>query len=545
MNLLTLLFSAYVLISSSVSASQIDLAEDAIVPANKFQKIKKDYSLKSLENFVVTSKYAQETIGIAVYPIARDETAWDNLDKFAQDLDQKFFKRLSKKVIAGGVVSALFGGVVPHPSCGYVIENVGDFLRVPLSGVESDLLISWITITTTPVFMQQSFNIGKRIVSYIAHEDAFDASASRDDDSKPHVFKKTKGHYVAKVALLGSAAINATIPVILMRDAERNHPIFFAVTAIPFYLAWMENYYKAGSLNIDHLFEFHRYTARSNYQKRDILKQKISGFKKAINNSDKLVMNVYEAIHSQEENNFVNQEGSPFAFSTLFLRNLARMADDEGTGLLLNFKTDVDTHPSSTSDYILEWTSSFLTGAGLYSRYAINQYVLDNLLVELGMPANSAFITSTTFSAFEALYRASTSNYIQQQYFKSLKNIVKREGNFSLLRKGAGVASFINGSLFSLPNVVAGLKVFENYSLTSKMAYLAPSFLLDLSYYDSFFNRHYNEAITNVSSIKESNIGIIGKRAHLNYYANKAYGHINQFDAETIEKLYQIIQKGV
>lgn len=531
--------------SQSVFCSDSDLIEDVIVPIAPQPKIKRDFSLKTLENFIINNEETQEIIAIAVYPLRKNENAWDNLDTFAQDLDQKFFKRLSKKVIAGGVISACFGGIVPHPSCGYVIENIGNFLHVPVSSVEANLLISWITITTTPVFMQQSFNIGKRIVSYIAHEDAFDASASRDDDSKPHVFKKTKGHYVAKVALLGSAAINATIPVILMRDAERNHPIFFAVTAIPFYLAWMENYYKAGSLNIDHLFEFHRYTARSNYQKRDILKQKISGFKKAINSNDKLVMNVYEAIHTQEENNFVNQDGSPFAFSTLFLRNLARMADDEGTGLLLNFKTDVDTHPSSTSDYILEWTSSFLTGAGLYSRYAINQYVLDNLLLELGMPANSAFITSTTFSAFEALYRASTSNYIQQQYFKSLKNIVKREGNFSLLRKGAGVASFINGSLFSLPNVVAGLKVFENYSLTSKMAYLAPSFLLDLSYYDSFFNRHYNEAITNVSSIKENNIGIIGKRAHLNYYANKAYGHINQFDAETIEKLYQIIQKGV
>lgn len=545
MNLLTLLFSAYVFISSSVSASQIDLAEDAIVPANKFQKIKKGYSLKSLENFVVTSKYAQETIGIAVYPISRDETAWDNLDKFAQDLDQKFFKRLSKKVIAGGVVSALFGGVVPHPSCGYVIENVGDFLRVPLSGVESDLLISWITITTTPVFMQQSFNIGKRIVSYIFNEDSFDVTKNGDEDSKPHTFRKVKAHYVAKTALLGSAAINATIPLILMRDAERNHPIFFSVTAIPFYLAWMENYYKVGSINIDHLFEFQRYTSRSNYQKRDILKKKIEAFKKAINVNDKLVTNVFDVIKNQEENEFLACDGSAFAFSTLFLRNLARMADDEGTGLLLNFKTDVDTHPSSTSDYILEWTSTFLTGAGLYSRYAINQYILDNLLVELGMPVNSAFITSTTFSAFEALYRASTSNYIQQQYFKSLKNIVKREDNLSLLRKGAGVASFINGSLFSLPNVVAGLKVFENYSLTSKIAYLAPSFLLDLSYYDSFFNRNYNEVVTNISSIKERNIGIMGKRSHLNYYANKAYHHINQFDQETIEKLYQIIQKGV
>lgn len=531
--------------SHSVFCSDSDLIEDVIVPVAPQPKIKRDFSLKSLENFIVTNGEGQETMAIAVYPLRKNENAWDNLDTFAQDLDRKFFKRLSKKVIAGGMVSACFGGIVPHPSCGYVIDNIGNFLHVPVSSTEANLLISWITITTTPVFMQQSFNIGKRIVSYITHEDVFDAPASRDDDSKPHVFKKTRGHYVAKTLLLGSAAINATIPVILMRDAERNHPIFFAVTAIPFYLAWMENYYKAGSLNIDHLFEFHRYTARSNYQKRDILKQKIMGFKKAINSNDKLVMNVYETIHTQEENGFSSEEGSPFSFSTLFLRNLARMADDEGTGLLLNFKTDVDTHPSSTSDYILEWTSSFLTGAGLYSRYAINQYVLDNLLVELGMPANSAFITSTTFSAFEALYRASTSNYIQQQYFKSLKNVVKRQGNFSLLRKGAGIASFINGSLFSLPNVVAGLKVFENYRLTSKMAYLAPSFLLDLSYYDSFFNRHYNEVITNVSSIKERNIGVTGKRSHLNYYANKAYHHINQFDSETIEKLYQIIQKGV
>lgn len=511
--------------------------------------------LKSLQNSVFTEGDAQNTLAIAIYPLSSNREgrnsaySWDDLDKFGQEVDQRFFKSLSKKVIGGGIFCALFGALVPYPSTGYVIYNIGNFLHIPVGETASDLLITWIVTTTTPAFAQQSFNTGKRIISYIAHEDPF-SPTSQNDDSIPHVFQKSRLHYVLKTVLMGSSVINAAIPTILMREAEREFPMFFAVMATPFYLAWMENYYRVGSRNIDHLFEFYSYTTKLNYYKREILNEKILGFKKEIQKDDSLAEKVYNLIQSQMKGKFSNAEGNPFAFSTLFIRNLARMNDDDeedaGQALLMNFKIDMEGHESSWGDNLANWTSTFLTGAGIYTKYHINQTILYGLMAEFGMSQQDAEIISSTLAGFESCYRIATSSYTQRYYFKSLKNIFSSVNNLTPLRKAAGVTSFINASLFSLPNLVAGLKIFENSSFTSKIAYLAPSFMIDLSYYDAFFNRYTNEVITNVSTIKKSkDMGIIRKRAFIHSYADKALQFINQFDPETIEKLYKILQKGM
>lgn len=540
--LLTLTVIFLILLTFSLLVKGSDLSEEVIPPVRAGSK--SDVSLRHIQNFFLTRETNQQTIALVTYPISRNEKAWDNLDRFAQSLDQKFFKPLNKKIVAGSAFCALFGAIVPHPSCGYVIENTGNFLHVPLSGAGSDVLVAWLTISTTPVFMQQSFNLGKRLLTTILNDPSFTPPA-KDEDSQPHVFKKATAHYAAKVFTLAASSVNAAIPLILMRDAEKRFPLFFATTAVPFYFAWLENYYRVGSKNIDHLFEFYRYTARSNYQKRDILKDKIVGFKEAINKNDKLAKNIFDVLEGRKQADFQMEDGNAFAFSMFFLRNVARMADDEGTGLLMNFKTDVDTAPSVFADHVLEWASTFITGAGIYTRYEINQYVINGLLTELGMAQEASFAFSTSLSAFEAVYRLTSMNTAQQTYFKGLKNCVRLSGNFPLIRKGLGMASLANGVLFSLPNLVAGLKVFETSSMISKVAFLAPSFLMDLSYYDSFFNRQYNALLTNLSSFKERNIGLMGKRAHLNYYADRAYAHISEFDAETIEKIYHIVQKGV
>lgn len=520
-----------------------DIVEDISVPEKK-NKSNSSVDLNSLQNFIITNEDSQDIVAVSSYPISTNKNSWDDLNKFSHNVDKKFFKNMNKKIMLGSLFCGLFGCVVPHPSCGYVIKNIGDFLHIPISSVESDLLISWLTITTTPAFFQQSFNLGKRVLLHITHNNDYTVTASSDEDSKPHLIKKSMKHYISKYCLFFSASINATIPVVLMREAEKDFPMFFSLTCVPFYIAWLENYYRIGSRNIDYLFRFYNYTAKSNNEKRQILKKKINLFRKSINKSDKLTEKIFNIISSARENDFSTNEGDPFAFSSLFLRNLARMDADEGTGLLLNFKADMDANnKEKISEQIFEWISTFLTGAGLYSRYSIHQFVLDGILKEVGFSPEVSFIASASLSAYESIYRATTTNYVQKQYFKSFLNIFKSTDNLIPVRKTFGLISFVNGSLFSLPNVVAGINVFKEYSLISKISYLAPSFLLDLSYYDYFFNSQCNEVITNISSLRTS--GLSGKRSYINFYANKAYHVIDQFDSETIEKLYQIIEKGV
>lgn len=523
-----------------------DLVEDVIAGESNKKKIS-HYDLKPLINLTFHDEDRQEVLAIEKYPLSKKDDAWDNLNIFGQELDRRFFKPLGRKVIAGGVICSLFGAIVPHPSCGYLIYNIGNFLNVPILGTEDNLLIAWITISTTPAFAQQSFNIGKRLVSYIFKEDSFESSKD-EGSSIPYFFKKNKIHYFSKALMLGSSAISASIPTILMNEAEKDNPLFFSITAVPFYLAWMENYYKTGSMNIDHLFEFYRYTGKINYQKRQTLKKKVLSFKREINKSNSLTQNIYTVLKDSIDNDFPSDEDSVFAFSSLFLKNLNKMPtanDGEGAALLINFKTDMEEDRYSMADDFIHWGSAALTGAGIYTKYCINQYVIHNLLMSWGATETEAYGISSGLSAFESFYRVATSNHIQKTYFRSFKKILSPIGNLNPVRKFAGISSFVNASLFSLPSLVAGLSTFSQESILSKVAYLTPAFLMDLSYYDSFFNRNYNEFITNVSTVKKNNLGIVGQRAQLNAYADKAYHYINEFDCETIEMLYQIIQKGV
>jgi hypothetical protein len=527
-----------------------DIVEDVGLPPPRKKVSERDISLRSLQEHIYTEKDKQHSLAIVTYPLSRsdDNTPfnWDNLDTFAQVLDQKFFKNSSKKVIAGGAICALFGAVVPHPSCGYVIYNVGDLLHIPVSSGASNALVSWITITTTPAFAQQSYNIGRRLVSFISQEDVF--TPTDEKDSHPHVFKKDRLHYIAKYALITSSLINASIPTGLMWMAEKEYPLFFSLTAVPFYAAWMENYYKVGSRNIDHLFSFYRYASRQNYEKREILKKRIDAFRKAISQNDALTESVFNVVEQEKEKGFTANEGDPFAFSALFMRSLSRMegeGPDEATALLTNFKMDVEGEEPSLFEDGARWVSTFMTGAGIYTKYAVTQSVLKMMLVEMGAPVYEAEIAGASLAAFESVWRLVTLNYQQMNYATSIRNMVRSSYTLMPVRKMAGVMSFVNAGLFSLPNLAAGWRVFEGYDMVSKVAYLTPAFLMDLAYHDSFFNRNYNETITRAATLRSRNIGPRLKRSHLNAYADKADDFISQCDQETIEKLYKIVQKGV
>lgn len=472
-------------------------------------------------------------------------TQWDNLDAFGQETDQRTFKGLSKKAIGAGFFSTLFGATVPFAVCGSTIYYIGDFLQLPISGLGSNLLISWIVTTTAPPFVQQSFNTGQKITSRIFHEDSFPDNVGKAD-SVPGVFKKNKAHYSVKAFFMVSAAINALIPTLLLRDAEADFPLFFAFTACPFYFAWLENYYSVGSLNIDHSFERYYYGTRSNSLKKEILIKKLQDFKLAIGQNDKLACDIFKIVKDQKKKEFSNKKGNSFAFSCFFIRNALRI-EGEREAFAENFKLDMEEHEYSLKDDLAEWFSTFVTGLGSYGKYCITQSVLQGLIMEFGLSGQNAEIISSSIALFETLYRIGASNYTQQNYFKDFKNILSSGSNFTIIRKASSFSSCVNGALLSLPNLVTGMKVFGNYSLTSQIVTLAPAFLMDLSYYQQFFGKKNDEVVTNISgnlSRVVRNKGAVLKRASLIYDADKVEKLIEQADVETIEKLYTILMLG-
>jgi len=550
MKVLIFVFTLFFNISSASDDeySDVHIAD----PVKKPDHVLKPY-VRRIQKFHITSSHDFEphSISVITYPLLTQE---DSLDNFSQKLDKSFFSSYSMKVILPSLICSLVGGVVPHPSCGYVIDNIGNFLKIPISSLESKFLISWITISTTPVFMVQSYNLGKKFFSFLCHEKKFKSSQGSEKDTDPYFIQWDIKHYLAKGFLVASASINALIPLILMKDAEKEYLLFFQITALPFYIAWFENYYKVGSYNIDYLFRFYLYTVKSNFEKREILKKKILIFKECVNQNDSLSEDIYDLILKRKNSYFPIEEGAPFALSLLFCRDYARLdtdslldeSEDYGkVSYFLNFKKDFDSNSHSIFDDIVQWASPFITGAGFYSRYCINEYLLEMFFKEMGLPADASLIAGTTFAAFEVFYKASMTNYTQQSYLKSWKDIFKKKGNFSYVRKGLNASSFINGALFSLPNLVAGFEVFKDYNVLTQVAYLTPQFLMDFCYYDSFFSRQYQNFFTKVSSFREKGIGVIGKRAHLNSYADRLYKEIDKFDFETIEKIYQITQKGL
>ncbi len=474
---------------------------------------------------------------LSTYPLGNGNALnWDNADEFAEQLDQGFFKGNSKKSRLAGTLAGVIGAVVPYASCGYVINNIGNFLHVPLSGPLENFMIAGITVTTTPVFAQQFYSSGQKMVSYIFKEEPF-----QDPDSLVELIHKNKSHYALKGSLLLSAGINALIPTLLMHAAEKDFPMFFAFTAFPFYGAWLENNYKVGSSNLDYLFSRYQYTSKTNFQKRQILKNKLLAFKEEITRDNVLVSNLYEMIEAQRVHNFKAQDGFPFCFSGLFLRDAVRLEDE---GELINFKVDVENDPHSAFDNAMDWGSSFLTGASTYAKYSITQSVLESFLKEV-MDEEKAFIFSATLASFEALHRLTTSHYTQTQTLQSLKNLFRAPQNFTIVRKAGSVLSAVNASLFSLPYVVAGLDIFSEFSTLSKVAILGPVFATDYLYYNNFFSKNYNRFINNATTLKKENTNIILQRAHLTKHADKALKYVDQFKEEPIENLYKIIMKGV
>lgn len=492
-----------------------------------------------------------EVSAVATYPLSGGvEIAWDNYDRYFPMLDREFFRETSKKAIAGGLVFGSFGLLVSSPSCGYIIDKTGDFLDIAIEGKASDVLVSWIVITTTPSFVQQSYNLGKGFVELVFNERRFVTRNIDDKEEYPKLLGKEGLHYLLYGVLGVSSVINAAIPAIMMERSEVDYPIFMAATMVPFYSAWLQKYFEIGRYNIDKSLLFYRYTSTSNYQKRQNLKNSIVKFKEHLASSDKLANLAYSLIESRKSNEFAPNNSEPFAFSLLFLKSVNRFKvnDDEAKNesLMMNFKADVDIYnKASFIGNCADWASTFLTGSSAYTSYVITGSVLESLFLEVGISSPVSKVAAYTLSGVEALYSISSSQHIQREWLMSLKDIFTVSDNFGVARKLIGLSSFVNASLFALPRLVAGLSALKAHSLESKIVHLAPAFLIDVMQHDWTFNRYTNECLDNLSTIKSSNIGTVLQRAHINKYANQAIYYIDEFDNETIEKLYVNVMHGM
>ena len=76
------------------------------------------------------------------------------------------------------------------------------------------------------------------------------------------------------------------------------------------------------------------------------------GFKEAINKNDKFAKNIFDVLEGRKQADFQMEDGTLSLSACSFLRNVARMADDDGDRALMNFKTDVDTAPSVFADHV-------------------------------------------------------------------------------------------------------------------------------------------------------------------------------------------------
>jgi hypothetical protein len=487
------------------------------------------------------------------------DTTWNNdLDTFANEIDRTIFSPKSKAVTRLATLAAVAGAMVSSPCCGYVMYNVADFLHIPVSSTLSIGFIIWISSSTAPAFMTIFYEKGEAIASWIFNEPRFTPTRGKLD-SRPHVIKKNRCHCISNALVLASASISAAVLTALMHDAEKQYPVFFYITAAPFYLTWLTTYFHETSWSLDRAFQKYVYLSKTTQDKKEILQKSIENFKLAIRNEDILAEDALHYIEEAKKNGFSAADREPFVFSWLFLKatrghhmnqspnglqdspdfsklktfkskilksfmeyffgnsdhshpppddlqdNLGfAELDSAFTELhstksrVLNFFMDQDNLRPSWSKGMLEWLNPYFSGLGTAAKFSITQYVLNDALLSIGLENESAYAMSVSMSVFETLFRMLVMTGSQERFLTSVPEVfsVNHINNCQIVRKMAGLFSGINAALFSLPAIVAGLEVYKDLPFISKIACLSPVFLNDFSFYDQLFNKKTNEFIT-------------------------------------------------
>ncbi|MGV8949225.1 MAG: hypothetical protein ACOH2E_07700 [Candidatus Paracaedibacter sp.] len=452
----------------------------------------------------------------------------ENLDDFARIVDREIFQSTDKRVLGTALLFSLFGLVPSSPSCGYLMDNVATFLRIPPDHASATGLISYILIATTPAFARQFYDMGKSITSSLFQKASFQG-AKHESGIKPKHFEKNIAHKAVNTLLTGNAFITALLPTLLMKRSEIQFPLFFGLSVAPFFVAWFENAIEGGFENSDRLFRRYFYSTVRAESIKGTLRQELKNFLAEAKSNKELAKSVSQKIEDGRKKGLLGTKGDPFLFSCFFVKSKIQSENDP-SGLTISKQV--------MSKDVALWSSTLLTGLGSYGRYLLFQSVFEELIGGMGFSPQWTTAISVTLSLAETLYRNACS-HAQEEFFLKGTQLFSSEKNLTILRKTASVLSYISGILFSLPSLVAGLEILKNYTLTDKIVILAPAFLLEYSSYQPFFEKLYVKLLMDVAILPTGSYA--NHLAKIVHFSERVDNFIIHADVLTTETLWRVL----
>ncbi|MBX9786773.1 MAG: hypothetical protein K2Y08_05495 [Alphaproteobacteria bacterium] len=551
-----------------------------------------------------------EETGLLSFPVQeihKPDEGWDSIPRFIFKLDESFFKEEPKtcKNITPKVIAGAFGCVAPLPICGIILYSIGNIFGFPSGGWLSDTLSVWITVNVAPVSVRQLCERVGAIIDkedfisleedmklfnkkYRVPEEGIIGGVIKSEDeihnperSTPHIFKKSKAHKAAQIALIPSSALNALlysmITILTYQDFDKDKlhgfPLSYILAGFVG-LHYGENYYNFGSKSLWDLFSHYSYIGKGQLseedsrEKRKIMIERIRQFQNKIADPrySAYAKKVYELILEQKNKVIVqdDQEAEDHyisAISLLMMKDKVRVEADkedeeemrDETGAV-NFKQDLDVIKVSLKEDFLDVLTACIVGAGALADTEIIRYTLQQFCQEvLGLDATTSAEVASFWSValLDTSFRGIIEFKLHQNNLKSwLKTFsVRHFVDFQWLRKGFGGLATINAALHTLPKFFQGWSALESStsSLIVKLGLLIPSTVNTFSLNQAIFEEHYNEGFRDLVTVgKKENFGFRRQMAQLKKWSDKAMLYIgSRFDDETVGKLYSGVHQGM
>ncbi|MBM3468899.1 MAG: hypothetical protein FJX71_05670 [Alphaproteobacteria bacterium] len=520
---------------------------------------------------------------------------WDNQSLFMSELDARLFiQSRSKAVLGAGIFGALIGFVPSTPTTGVIMWSIGNTLGIPPSAWQSDLMVAWIMVSTTPVFVRQFYTRGQDIASFIMGRKQF--VPAKEDDSLPHINKRSKFHLAVNGMTAIAALIDASFYTGVMFLAESNFRNVAWGTGWAYLMVFFERYCAIGIQNVDRLFTKYAYDSGYGRQKREILLDQLRKTRIEMSRNTRFVKRVYDFMHSEKNRiaSGVNASQRYFLTSALFLRpytafsvsedeeslisprtpatgeprdsfvdevsglreevNIlrARNAESESqVGRAMNAVTLIDRKELSPKQEFMDHLTTLLIGASWFPRVLARQYILEQVCTTLlSMDPTTAMVLAYTCAIFEVLYRNIVENDLQEVYMRSFLDIFSWDTliDFKMLRKFVGATSFVDGGFFALANFVAAMQKFSEMSVPSplQISFLIPAFILDQGFFCNLYKEQTVAAITSAATLREgAHISLHEKRAWCTHWLEECEKFIKRADPESLGKLFDITQKAL
>ncbi|MBP9777158.1 MAG: hypothetical protein KBD36_04870 [Alphaproteobacteria bacterium] len=212
------------------------------------------------------------------------------------------------------------------------------------------------------------------------------------------------------------------------------------------------------------------------------------------------------------------------------------------------FKKDLAATRPLWKEAFMETLSQLMVGAAYYGRIEILQTTIEQILIATGVdPATSANIAYAV-AISEVSFRTLVETKVHKEEFKGWLSVfsLKKLTNLTFLRKAANLSAALDGIIYTLPSILVGLTAFQDYSISAQAALIAPCAILDFNIFSKLFSRHNNAIITGAATVRKSQSQCtLGKRAHLNRWAQLAKETLPKFDDRTISILYEKLMKGI